>query len=210
MTNQSSRRFDLRDSPRPITRRIGKGWRRGKIVERDPHAIDSICVHQTACEFGAGRWRLRKAGGDRQKAIAHRALDQPYHAMSFDGFYSLACPVGWYTYHANALNRRSVGIGIDGLYPAFERGRRRKHTQLTEARLWSAKQMLVDVVCECEREGIDLKYVFGHMQSNRRKPDDPGEMIWRQVVEGFLVKHVGLKPIYNLNEGGRAIPLAWR
>ena len=201
--------FDLRDSPRPITRKIGKGWRRGKIVKRDPSTVTAIGIHQTACEFGAGRWRLRKAGGDRQKAIAHRALDQPYHAMAFDGFYALGCPLDWFTHHGNALNRFTLGLGIDGLYPELEMRRRPKHTRFTERRIESARRALAALVTQGRDAGMPITNIVAHRQTNAKKPSDPSQIVWREVVENYAVAVLGLKPLYDYVDGGKAIPDSW-
>lgn len=185
--------------------------RRGRVVNRPPRIVDSIVVHQTACEFGPRRSDLRKHG-NRQAAIAARSLGIACHATSFDGFYALPNPLTWYVNQANRLNRRSLGLEIEGLYPGIEGGRvwsTRRPTLLTKGRIDAARMALEHLVDEGRSAGMPITHVFAHRQSSMTRRGDPGEEIWREVVLDFAVADLGLTVINNLRDGGRAIPWQW-
>lgn len=192
-------------------------------VMRKPEDIDTIVIHQTACEFGVSAQAIKLAGGDRDLAKARRALDVACHALAFrQGFFVAAHPLLAYVYHGNRLNDRSLGIEIEGRYPGLvddpntlpredlDTTYGGHPTELTETTIVTANAALTWLVEEASEHGINIKYIMAHRQSSDDRRSDPGEEIWKQVVLEFATRVLGLetKPENTWREG-RSIPLAW-
>ena len=215
-TTLPQRAIDLRDYPRKLTSKVGRirrrGPDRGDIVWRDPKQVTRICVHQMGAQFGAGLWRTKQAGGDEQLAIARRMLKLPYHQASFDGFFARVCPIDWYTRHGNAFNATSLGLGIDGRYPEMMHGgsRWRRYTHLSDRRVEAARTALRDLLELGLEANQPIGFIVAHRQSNAKKPGDPGEALWKAVVEDYAIPCLKLRPEYTTAFGGNPIPLAWR
>lgn len=211
MVIAQSRQIDLRDEPRKLTSRIGR-VRGNELFWRSPKTVTRICVHQMGVSFSAGRWRTRAAGGDEQLAIARRMLDLPYHQAAFDGFYARVLPAYAYSHHGNAFNATSLGLGIDGKYPAFasQRRRWRRYTDLDESRVITARDALRDLLELGLEANMPIGFVVAHSQSNAGKPGDPGEGLWKAVVEDYAVRVLKLRTEPETQYGGAPIPMGWR
>lgn len=206
--------LDLRaEQPDPPTLVRGKRKhlvRAGHVVVRDPADVDGIVVHQTACVFGASTAQIRAAGGDRDLAIHRRALGVACHALAFrDGAVVLANPLRWYVWHGNGLNERSLGLEVEGIYPA-EVARPGPHdTPWTQQQADATATALYTLIREGRDEGMPLRYLWAHRQSSYARAGDPGEAIWRLVVQ--VGREWGLEPQPDLVVGsGRPISPAWR
>lgn len=192
-------------------------------VKRNPADIDTIVIHQTACEFGISKQAIKLAGGDRELAKARRALDVACHALAFrEGFFVAAHPLLVYVNHGNRLNDRSLGIEIEGRYcgiaddPAtlpredLDTTYGGPPTELTDVTISTACAALTWLVEEASEQGINIKYIMAHRQSSDDRRSDPGEEIWKRIVLDFAVRVLGLdtQPQNTWREG-RSIPLAW-
>ena len=180
---------------------------KGVLVTRRPAVVDAVCIHQTACVFGPA--------ADPPKRH-RRAASIPYHALAFtDATVTLAHPVLAYTYHGNAFNTRSVGFGIEGHYPEFDRDFDPEiHTAMeTEAFIDAIRHGLRRVVETAWEAGCPIQYQLAHRQSATKwgKPADPGEKIWK-IATAFCKDALKLKTLDDLvtNPAGRPIPMEWK
>lgn len=205
--------YDFRDQQTDPPKRANRfRIRHGRVLHRDPSKITGITIHQTDCVFGAGPFRMRKAGGNRSLARARRAMEIPYHCLAFDGFYAIPHPLTWYTYHANRLSSFTLGFAVEGRYPEFADGRLwfRKQTQWTELRIETGRAGLLALYSEAMDQGMPIHKVFAHRQSNGAKPRDPSEVVWRAIVVDYAIKKLGLVPHYRFTVGsGIAVPRRW-
>ena len=179
----------------------------GVLVTRRPAIVDSVCIHQTACVFGPAANPPKRH---------RRAAAIPYHALAFtDATVTLAHNVLAYTYHGNAFNKRSVGYGIEGLYPEFDRDFDPKiHTAMeTEAFIDAIREGLRRVVETAREAGCPIRYQLAHRQSATKngKPADPGEKIWK-ILTAYGRDALGLETLDDLvtNPAGRPIPKEWK
>lgn len=217
--------IDLRDKQDfiyPGDKRKSKMRAKGIPVMRSPQAIDSIVIHQTACEFGVSK-RAMKLHGDAETARAHRALDVACHALAFrNGYYVASHDLRVHVNHGNRFNDRSLGLEIEGRYPglmddpstvAREDLRSTwggEPTQLTDQTVATACAALKWLVDEGMRYGMPIKYIYAHRQSSDTRRSDPGEELWSRVVLGYAVKELGLQTQPSLKLGrGYTIPKQW-
>ena len=208
----NSKVYDLRaeaESPHKKSKTVA-----GTTVKRRVSTIDAITIHQTAVKFGVKQYQIQGSGGDRNLALARRAHSVACHALAFhDGFVSLAAPLRWYIYHANSLNRRSLGLEIDGNYPGCTGGRTangRPPTKITDELIDAARMAVKLLTDEGRKLGCPIKYIHAHRQSSRSRRGDPGEDLWRKVVLEYAVPELGLETEPAKTWGnGRPIPKEW-
>jgi hypothetical protein len=214
--------YDLRRNREALAPKIR--IRRGGPVLRDPSSIDSIVLHQTAAEYGASARQIRDAGGDRELALARRALRVACHAMAFrGGFFVASTPLRWHVNHGNGLNARSLGIEIDGLYSGLlddpdtipkredldTTWQRRSPTILTAQMIDTVTHALTWLVSSARAEGMPIRYLFAHRQSSATRRSDPGQAIWLAIAVD-LAPLLGLEMLPDFVVGeGRPIPRAW-
>lgn len=175
--------------------------RHGRIVVRDPKTIDAVVLHQTACSIGP-------AADDKRRK--RRVLEWPYHAVAYsDGDTVLAHDVRLYTYHANALNKRSLGFAVEGEFPAFIGQELARHSAYTEGQADGARRGLKRLVEDARAAGCPIKYVLAHRQSSPNRTGDPGQY-WFRLLFRFARDELGLEPLASLTVGGgNTIPPAW-
>jgi hypothetical protein len=218
-----TRFYDLRLDRKPEKPKVKLV--RGQPVWREPSKVDAIVIHQTAAAYGASAAQVKAAGGDRELALARRALRVACHAMAFrGGFYVAAAPLRWYVQHGNGLNAQSLGLEIDGLYSGLEddpetfpRREDRDTTWsagapcvLTETTIEAAREALRWLVETGRAEGMPIEYVYAHRQSSATRRSDPGAAIWREIVEAYAIPVLGLRSERGRTWGdGRAIPVEW-
>lgn len=222
------RHIDLRAEQRnpPETPRRKHLIRRDRVVERDPALVDAIVIHQTACVFGASEESVKRALGDRQLAIARRALGVGCHALAFRGFWASPNPLRWYVWHGNGYNERSLGLEIEGLYAGLEDDPEtvpredlitswgdKPPMKLSDETLEAAKAALLWLIEEGQREGMFRRgppVLLAHRQSNETRRSDPGEAIWKRLVMEYGVGKLGcvVQP-EDAIDGGRPIPVQW-
>jgi len=204
--------YDLRDkakNPHHKSKTV-----HGQTVRRAASKVVAITIHQTAVKFGIKSYQISAAGGDAKLALARRAYNVACHALAFhDGFISLAAPMRWYIYHANTLNRRSLGLEIDGNYPGLIGGRTNNNktaTTVTDNLIRAARMAVKLLMEEGRKAGCPIEYIHAHRQSSKSRRADPGEALWRQVVLEYAVPVLGLKTQPEKTWGnGRPIPREW-
>ena len=200
--------YDLRDEAdlaHPKSRIRG-----GRTVQRNPADVDSIVLHQAGIDF---------ADRETEVGTARRALAVACHAMAFEGFVSLCAPLTHYMSHANALNKRSLGLEVDGLYPGLK-GRAIKGktaTVLTDEIVGAARAALEILVELGHGEGMPIRYIYAHRQADSWRRPDPGQELWQAVVLDFAVPVLGLETrpgetfanAKGPSRRGWPVPLAW-
>ena len=181
--------------------------RRDEVFRRLPGSIDGIVVHQTATPFGVTAKQVKAAGGDGKLAKHRRALGVGAHMTVFDtGLAVLAHPLDWYVYHGHALNARSLGLEIEGLFPG-KQGSKELFTGVLES---GAQDGLEFLVRKGRELGMPIKWIWAHRQSSMTRDSDPGEEIWKKLVLGYAVSSLGLVPQHEFVSGGKTIPTEWR
>lgn len=186
--------------------------RNGIVVRRNPADIDAVVIHQTAVEFGATQAAIRAANGNKQLAVHRRALRVAAHVTAFKtGVAVQSCPLEWYVFNANDLNRRILGLEIEGLYSGLEASRSPDMNKFEGAVIEAAKDGLKLLVEKGRAAGMPIRYIYAHRQSSDMRRSDPGEAIWKAVVLEYGVKFLGLvtQPKFTIGEGSRPIPLEW-
>jgi hypothetical protein len=182
---------------------------KGRVVKRSVYEVDTIVVHQTAVVFGVLPRAVKEAGGDRNMAKHRRALQVASHLTAFDtGFAVVGCPLSWYVYNCNKLNSRSLGLEIEGVYPALLTA---KSKELFTGLIEQASRDAIDyMVIEGKKLGMPIQYIAAHRQSSADRRGDPGEEIWKKLVLGYAVPRHGLivKPTAVWGDG-RPLPQEW-
>lgn len=193
------------------------------VVYRDPKTVTTICVHQTACEFGVSSAAIRAAGGDVEGARARRALDVACHALAFrHGYFVASHPLRAYVYHGNRFNAYSLGLEIEGRYAglvddpstvAREDLRTTwggKPTALDEVTTKAACAALQWLAEQGRAEGMPIEFVAPHRMSSDTRRSDPGQEIWQRVVLDFAVAKLGLTPLREKKwSEGYNVPTQW-
>lgn len=207
--------FDVRNEPVPFNKADRFRMRSNRVVRRPAHTIDCIVIHQTGVEFSVSNGLMDKFGGNRRRALAYRSKNIPAPAVSFDGFYVKNYPLDFYCYHAGHLNRRSLGLEIDGLYAGVRNDPKTvwkglAPTFFTEERRDAARAALKYLVEEGRAKGMPIHKIYAHRQSSGTRRADPGQEIWEEVVENYAVPVLGLKTEneFTINTG-RPIPKEW-
>ncbi len=210
----------LRKNPPRVgsDRRVKYFVRNGRVVERDPQQIRGIVVHKTAVWFELNDRQVRKAGGDVEEALHRRSMRVGCHLVALDGKGAgMECghalyinPLRWYVYHAQAANKYSLGLEIEGRY----RGQARGQSEASERVIHAARVALAFMVKEGRRQGMPIEYIWAHRQFSPDRSGDPGEELWRRVVLEYAAPVLGLKTeprrCWSTKKGkGRPIPESW-
>jgi hypothetical protein len=214
--------YDLRQEPIPSSVYRKFRMRAGRVVKRVPKVVDGITIHQTGVLYSVNDRQIAAANGDERLALANRAKKIAAHAVSFDGFFTKTYPLEWYVYHGNGLNRKTLGLEIDGLYPGLldkPETTELEHltslwkgtaTDLTDQRVKSARAALRYLVEEGRKLGMPIRYIYAHRQSSGTRRSDPGEELWRKVVTEYAVAVLQLEARPAFTTGtGRPIPDEW-
>jgi hypothetical protein len=196
---------DRIDQAHPRTRVVA-----GNTVVRAPSAVNTIVVHQTAVRYTAGPVYVREAQGNQQLALALRAAVSPYHVMAMRaGFVAALHPLRSYTHHANALNRMSLGLSIEGHYPPLKR-HRGNFDAITDDLVLVSRAALHLLVTEARQAGMPITRILAHRQSNAKRRGDPGEELWAKLVLEYAVPVLGLATDPSFTIGtGRALAREW-
>jgi len=138
--------------------------------------IDAIVLHQTGCRMptSPNGWASLRA----QIGIP-RVDGRPM-------IYAINPPTSL-MYHANSLNKRSIGIEIEGNFRGIEGDNRTywkagggPHIVLPEQ--VKAAQAVVDWLCkEAARHGGHIKHIYAHRQASKDRIADPGSAVWEAV-----------------------------
>ena len=215
-TNYKDNVIDLRGKQKALPK-PAKKWRirNGQVVSRDMSTVDGVVLHQTAVWYGVSKRQVREAGGDEHKALHNRGLKIACHAIAFGGDKAdLDCahavitnPLQWYVNHGSRLNKKSLGLEIEGKYPGLM-----KHSdeRVPDHVIKAACDALRFLVEEGRKQGAPIKYVWAHRQSSPTRRDDPGEEIWQRVALDYGVKVLGLETQPQKTWGkGSPIPVEW-
>jgi len=172
----------------------------GKVLVRKKEQIDSIVLHQTACDFVAGHALLKKAKYDAIQAMILRAMRVHCHYVVLEGGDVVqVCPDLWYVYHANCLNSRSIGIEIEGLYSGVGSG------ELA----FDVRDAAIRMIGHIKENFPQIKYLFAHRQSSGSRRADPGEEIWGSVALQ-AEREIDIKTMPTFRCGtGRPVPIEW-
>jgi len=216
--------YDLRgEQDYKYPRNANKVLKKGKsVVMRDPSTIDTIVVHQTACEFGVSRRAIKLADGDVELARARRALDVACHALAFRGGYFVAAhPLLAYVHHAGRDNAPSLCLEVEGRYCGIQDDPTTvaredlkstwggEPTELTDQAVESALAALGWLVVEGRALECPLTKIKTHRQSSDTRRSDPGEEIFKRVVL-FGAELYDLEVVYeSRTRVGRPVPVQW-
>lgn len=217
--------YDLRseqdfDYPNDANKVLKRG---NQPVLRDIAEIDTIVLHQTACEYGVTKQAIKLAGGDTNLAKARRALDVACHFMAFrEGFHVAAHDLRVYVNHAGRFNAKSIGLEIEGIYPGllddpdtFPREDLRstwggKPSENTEGAILAACDAVRRIVDEVAAAGGKIERVVSHRQSSDARRSDPGQEIWQRVAIECAEEELGLDLFLGSPwNQGRPVPVQW-
>jgi hypothetical protein len=118
-------------------------------------------------------------------------------------------------FHANWLNRDTVGIEIDGNFYGVE-GKKRTHWQkgggphrLTPDQIVAARRACEWICNEVRKRRGQITHIYAHRQSSQNREADPGSAIW-QAVGLWAQQSLGLanEPLYTRGSG-LPIPESW-
>lgn len=203
---------DLRAQQKPggPDPKCGLHDRRGALVLRQPEAIDSICLHQTAVRFGARASDIAAERGDKQSGRWRRALGVHAHVTAFDdGAVCPSYPLRAYVWHGNGANGRSIGLEVEGVYNGRPGG---SDAEPTDETIQTAREAMRWIVEAARAEGITIRYVLAHRQFSDSRRADPGWTLWRQVAL-WADDALGLATIPTLTDTergvGHPIPREW-
>jgi hypothetical protein len=221
--------LELQHLARKRQKRSRLKWKIGHTVMRDPSKVDGIVMHQAAVQWGSrpshkkqAAAMLKAEGLDPEEnlaqwerlALALRVVeDVPAHATAMQsGDVVLRSPLEAFLYHANALNKRSLGLEIEGLYDGVEVAG--AHPEPTPVTIAAARRAVRELYERGIEAGMPIKYLWAHRQSSGTRRADPGSMLWLEVGV-WASKELGLEiqPMetwLSLKSGrGKPIPESW-
>lgn len=170
---------------------------------RDWKKITSIVLHQTDCVLGErpARW-----------------FSVPVQVgVTRGGQILLLNPIHQLMYHANALNRDSVGIEMDGHYEGIEGdiktyndyGTGRKPLTPTHELIESTR-LAIDWICdEVKANGGLITEIWAHRQGSNTRQRDPGSRIWKDVALWAENQNLLNTNPFFVRGKGQPIPNAW-
>lgn len=196
---------DLTMEPRTKERGEAKGKRKWKNIK-------SICLHQTAVDFGTNPRRM---------------LNVPVHGATLrNGKVILLHTPTHYMWHAHSLNKESIGIevscrtaGVHRVERTFWLSKKEKQAGKTYPQLVSdPTKIQIEATKELCRyyielvgmNGGEIEYIRAHRQGHESRTGDPGSIIWEEV--GIpIMEEFGLScgPIGWTIGSGTPIPQIW-
>jgi len=115
---------------------------------------------------------------------------------------------------ANKFNGYTISVEFAGNLPSVEGSRDPRHYWSPETHgmnnLTNAQKMSGRWLMRHLNKRYGIRYVFGHVQSEAGKGNDPGPAIWRNVAM-YAKTALGMSsggPGYYI-DGGKAIPSSW-
>lgn len=178
--------------------------RTGRVVMRDPAAIVELTWHITACLFGVTPAQVKAADGDARLARNRRARKVAAHVTVFrDGDAVVPVSLRAHMHHGNGANPRSIGIEIES-----------RDGTITPEQVATLRELVPWLIAEAAKEGIALRQSAAHRQTNGGKPNDPGPIVWRLVIElseqhGLERTIVGFPGSTPKVKHGLPIPRSW-
>lgn len=194
-------------------------------IKRDPASLDRIILHQWGAVVGvssAARRRVAEGKSSELLELATRATRAPYHFgagcdSSGQGFAVRAWEPWVYTWASNALNRRSLAVGIMGRFPKMSaRWVAARHTPLDQVEpLMAAGRLAVELAAANIPEADDPPLVLTHSQiigepSGHDRSSDPGEIVIELVVAPLVAAGVIRVDPDHAQDHGDPWPEAWR
>jgi N-acetyl-anhydromuramyl-L-alanine amidase AmpD len=149
--------------------------------------ITGIVLHQTAVLLGPNptRWH---------DIAAHVGIPQ-------DGAVILINPLDQLIWHANALNKSTVGIeisgnfeGVDGDASTYWKPGGGPH-RATDEQIAAARSVVGWICREIAAQGGSVRYLFAHRQASSDRRADPGSRVWQEVA-------LWCQQQYALSDGG--------
>jgi hypothetical protein len=81
---------------------------------------------------------------------------------------------------------------------------------MSDGLLYAARMGVKALVDRGRMQGMPIRYIWAHRQSNKDRGRDPGEEIWKRVVLEYAVPVLGLEIQPDLRVGdGNPIPASW-
>lgn len=170
--------------------------------------VNTVCVHQTAVEYGVSAAQIaaeNKAGltqDPKRFALHHRFRKVPYHYVALrNGDLLINNHTNRYTYHGNGCNSFSVGYAVEGRFPG---------STWDDFAIDTARKGFILAVSASRMDGADIRYVTAHRQWSGKREHDPGEQIWVDVVLPLLdTLDLQLSPEVDAKNGGLPLPPSW-
>ncbi len=189
---------------------------KSRIKPRNPKTVTGIVLHQTAVSYGITAAQIKASQGDREMALARRALNVACHALAFrPSMVAITNEVSTYVHQANGLNSHTLGLEVDGLYAGVEGDPKtvwggKTTTEKTELTIASACVALRELVRMGREAGAAITMLYAHRQAAADRRSDPGEWLWKEVALKYGRDVLGLQVLtdYKLDDG-RPIPNAW-
>lgn len=188
-------------------------------VRRNPSKLRGVVLHQWAAKVGTGG-RLRQRYGGEAEALARRAPSAAYTISAGVGLLtgapvvSLAHPAERYTFASDAACGDYLAVGVMGLFPYEEAGRKPHHTEVTDALQAAVDEALAQAVAMLGDDGPHV--LITHRQAINGRGDHercPGEAVVMMALRSPAVRNGMLVPDADLvmvPEWGRPWPASWR
>ena len=185
---------------------------------RRANAVDCIIIHQWGANASLSEDALNRINRGETTEVEewHARMGRtPYHfgahvTSKGHPISAQLWPAGLHTHPAGAMNRRSVGVGVVGLFERFDRSH--------DYALAKAIQNTVESVAKAVRSLGAPHYEEGtcpapvllltHSQSTN-KPRDPGEQIIMAIAPMVRAGIVRVEPEWSTGRG-RPWPKEWR
>lgn len=204
--------------------------RGGRVWVRPAEDVTAIGLHQTWCHFGVSKQQVAAAKRVLSKHAALWAVPTTAEAVAKDlralkiashvtVFLEppgpcrivLANPFEWWVHHGNALNPFTIGVEVEARHAPGT-----STLSMRTDQIWAVRHALRLVVLLAKEQGMEIKEIYGHCQSNGNKPNDPGNAIWRAGVEtnpglGLVAPYdVTFRASSPKGKNGIPIPQSWR
>jgi N-acetyl-anhydromuramyl-L-alanine amidase AmpD len=174
---------------------------------RTPNAVYDVVWHQADVEMGEKARRFVNSS-------AH------FFVTSAGQIFQLH-DIEWLTFHAHALNETTIGIEIEGMFagvegdtsnaswPQYHKVLGRKPQQLTEAQIEAAKELARYLKAYITSRGGSLRNYYAHRQGSNTRDRDPGQLIWKKIVQPSALETGCVMPIGEVFGKGKTIPKEW-
>ena len=185
---------------------------------RRANAVDCIIIHQWGANASLSEdaWNRINRGETTETEEWHaRMARTPYHfgAHHTSKGHPIAAqvwPAGLHTHHAGAMNRRSIGVGVVGLFERFDRSHGYALAQAIQDAVTAAAQAVLAMAPSHYSEGTCPAPVLlrTHSQTST-KERDPGEQIIMATAPMVRAGIVRVEPEWSTGKG-QPWPEEWR
>lgn len=182
---------DIRANANPIHRQSLRGLGDFDIV-----------WHQSDCEMG-------------ERLVRFKSSPAHFFVTSAGQIIQLH-DIEWLTYHAHALNARSIGIEVEGAFLGVEgdmktwaKYHKIKPQSLTPEQIEACLALARYLKDLLASRGSRLRAYYAHRQGSNTRDRDPGSAIWQQIVLPSA-KETGVEvPFERVFGKGKPIPKQW-